>query len=1100
METTLPSAADLLDRADAAPAGATRRACFELGRAHRDDPALPGLLADLTASGLYGAHASLMIAQAADATDHLGALLDHADNGIAASAFTVAARFPALAPAIEAALPGQSKAVRLAAYGALRKHRNETLADSLLPVVRERFGPEEAAKLLSACSTETVAAELPSLAPHVTAWSTFAKHHHVEAFTAYAEASLAERSPAQWADWWRRHLDVLTTAFANAPLAWLDLLERFPAPGAADALIVRSLPVLLAAYEDRAWGLLADPKREKLLTTAVQTPPLLRRIAAEPADRIAALLRQSGVTHLMPLLLKRIAPSRRLEVVEAVRAAGVHIDDEAILALLPRTARAEVARRLLTERRVSGDAARRDRVRSHLPFNEVKDGFLAETRRSDVDLRARAYGDLVRAAALQHEPTAVTELLGLLDRVAKDQSKVHERIFPGLKEIRPQDWTPASLAALEAFSEACLASPSRSAGVVSAMLDLTGRLILAGLSTGRADLTDRGERLLDRLCTEAGRWELVNLLHRLPDRCTVDLVRRNASTFEAQADVDEYGTALTLASALDDAAALEPILLRAMRSKTASAVREAAEHLTRIKAGRSARLAELAAAFPSRPELFPALAVHRCDLLPAWFTAIGEATPTVLQQLLRPWNPALIAQWPPAVQAAYQATLRRIATDDRRKDHFRASAVKALTQVPGLPLESLAPFLEGENAQIRAVALAELHRVSPIAAAWEALPAHLDSGDAAVAAAVMERLAHRSRPEVIARSAAALLNSPKVGARKQAVRVLARHRVPGAADLLTSLWSDERLHTSVREAAAAVAAERLAEPWAQIIVEDTERFDPDVRAAVLTLGPDQVPAAFGTRYIDLLTEAASDDDPRLQVAGSDGLARWAGYAKEAADALVGFASDLDLDDVWAAAMNALCAIAAAGGDPESLLRAADLLANQADGQPNAEEDRDLPVRQRFERIVTCLAPDYDHLPLPPSLPAAIAERFPTDLGTRLLARTVDWSADTGALRVLIDRIQDPVEAKLIGDILDERLVYSVVPDPLPFVTALVDLDDPHAAVIAATVIDSAASESEWSAPWRTLLRRLRAHPATMVRTLAHATYTADEYAGATWHA
>ncbi|MFG3339944.1 hypothetical protein [Glycomyces sp. NPDC048151] len=1100
METQPPSAAALLARADAAPVGEHRHALFALGRAHRDDPALPGLLADLTATGLYGARTSLLIAQSADAHDHLRALLGHADAGIAASAFTLAARIPALAPAIETALPGQSKAVRLAAYGALRKHRNETLADRLLPAVRERFGPEEAAKLLSACSTGTVTAELPGLAPHVTAWSTFAKHHHVEAFTAYAAAALAERSPAQWGDWWRRHADVLTAAFANAPLDWLDLLERFPAPAALDRILVKALPVLLRADPDRTWTLLADPRREKLLTAAVQTPSLLRRIAAEPPARIAALLKQSGSTHYLPVLLRRTAPSRRPELVEAVRATGLHVDDETVLALLPRTARVETARALLTERRVAGDAARRDRVRSHLPFDEVRDGFLAEARRSDVDLRTKAYGDLVRAAALDHDPAAVADLLGLIGRAAKDQTKVHERIFQGLKEIRTHDWNPESLASLEAFTEACLASPSRSAGTVSAVLALTGRLHLAGLSTARTDLTGSGERLLDRLSTEAGRWELTNLLHRLPKRCTTDLARRLAPALEAQADVNEFGTALTIADALDDARALEPILLRAMRSKSASVVHDAAVTLTGIAPGRSERLARLAAAFPSRPELFPALAVHRWDLLPAWLTAIGEPTPTVLQHLLTARNPALLGQWPPAVQAAYQETLLHIAADDRRKNHLRASALKALAQVPGLPLDALAPFLSGDNAQLRSVALAELHRVSPVEAAWQALPAHLDSDDAAVAAAVMERLAHRSRPEAIAASAARLLHAPKVGARKQAVRVLARYRVPGAAELLTDLWADERLHPSVREAAAAVAAERLAEPWAQALVEDTGRFGPDVRAAVLALAPEQVPAAFSTRYIALLTDAASDDDPRLQVAGSDGLARWAGYAEEAADALVDFASDLDLDDVWAAAMNALCAIAAAGGDPGPLLRAADLLADRSEDQPNAEEDRDLPVRQRFERIASCLAPDYEYLPLPPGLAEAVAERFPADLGTRLLARTVDWNADADALRALVARIQDPVEAKLIGDALDERLLYSTVPDQLRFVTALVDLDDLHAAVIAATVIESAASESEWSEPWRILLRRLRAHPSTMVRIIAHTAYTADEYAGATWRA
>lgn len=1102
METPapLPSAAALIARADTMSVGRCRTVLFEFGREHRHHPGLPGLLADLTAHSSFGARSSLTIAESAGAAGHLAALLDHADASIATAAFIVAAKLPALAPAIETALPSQSKAVRHTAYGALRKHRNEALADRLLPAVQERHGREEAARLLSACSNDRIATELPVLAAHVTAWSTFARPHCIEAFTAYAADALAAGSPAQWDPWWRRHFDVLSAALENAPMAWLGLLERHPAPAVTDRIVLKSMPGLLAADADRTWAYVLDPRREQLLASVLERRSLLRRIAVEHPERIPALLRQGGSATALPLLLRHTAPSRRIEVLDAVRAAGVHIDDEPILALLPHAARTDAARRLLTERRVSGDPARRDAVRTHLPFDEIRDELLEATRRSDVDARARAYGHLIHAAALRHDPATVTDLFTFLDRAGKDQGVVHDRIFAGLKKIRPQDWTPDSLASLEAFTETCMTSPARSSNSVFKILELNGHLILAGLGAKRPALVAHGERRIDRVCTEMQAWAFGTLLPRLPRRIVVGIVRRVAPVLAARAEIDDYAATIVLARSLgrrlSEAPELEPVLRGGLRSKTASTVACCVGLLSRIEPGRYDRLAELVAVSPSRPELFEPLAVYRCDLLPAWFEAIGEPTPLALRQVLRRWSPALLGHWPPAVHAAYQGVLQGIATDVRRKDHSRVDALRVLTQVPDLPFEALAPFLNGEDRQLRAVAVSALHHIAPVEAAWEALPAFLDGDDAALAAAEMERLAHRSRPEAIAASAARLLNSPKVSARKQAVRVLARYRVPGAADLLTDLWADPNLHPSVREAAAAVAAERLGEPWAQTLVEDTERFGPDVRAVVLALAPHQVPASFSTRYIDLLTAAAADDDPRVQVAGSDGLARWAGYAKEAADALVDLATDLDSGDVWAAAMNALCTIAAAGGDAAPLLRTIDLLDQQSDDQPNAEEDRDLPVRQRFERIVTCLAPQYGHLALPPGLVEAVAAGLPADLGTRLLARTVDWNCGPDVLRALAARIQDPVEARLIGDAIDDRLLYDTVPDLLPFVTALVDLDDPHAAVIAATVIESAASESEWEDPWRDLLRRLRAHPSTMVRTLAFGVYTSEEYLGA----
>ncbi|MEV3934813.1 hypothetical protein AB0K52_02360 [Glycomyces sp. NPDC049804] len=1006
-------------------------------------------------------------------------------------------------PTPDESLPDQSKADRLAGYRALRKHRDEALADRLLPVVAERHGPEEAAKLLAACSAPVIAAGLPALAPHVASWAAFARHH-TEVFTAYASAALGDRTPAQRADWWHRHRSGLSAALAAAPLAWLDLLEHHPAPAATDHIVLTAMPALLAADRERAWNHLVDPQRERLLNEAMRRPSLLRRLAAEAPARTAALIRRSGNATALAAVLRSTAPSQRTTVLEAVRAAGAHLDDESLLDLLPRDARTEAARRLLTDRRIAGDPARRLAITANLPFDEIRDDLLAATRRSDADSRARAYGALVHAAALRRDPAAVTGLFALLDRAATDQGSIHDRILLGLKAIRPQDWTEESLAAFESFAEACLTSPARSAGTVAKIIDMVGRLILAGCSAHRPELVASGERLLDGLSTEADRWSLIALLHRLPRRIVLAHARRVAPVLDAMADVDGYRTALAIASALGrrlgDAPELEPVLHRALDSKTASVVQEAVSHLAAIRPGRRERLAALAAAHPSRPELFPALAVHRPDLLQAWFTAIGEPTPAALQQLCRRWSPAVLAAWPPAARSAYLALLLRIAGDDRRQDHARVDAVRVLAQLPHLPLEALAPFLNGASARLRAVAVSELHRVSPVDDAWAALTAHLDSTDAAVAAAVMERLAHASRPEVIAASAARLLNSPKVTVRKQAVRVLARYRVPGAAGLLSDLWSDADLHPSVREAVAAVAAERLAEPWAQALVADSGRFGPDVGAVVLALTPEQVPVPFRTSYIDLLAGAAADDDPRLQVAGSNGLARWAGYAAEAADALVGLAADLDSGDVWAAAMNALCAIAAAGGDPEPLLRTADLLNARAEDQPNAEEDRDLPVRQRLERIVTCLAPRHEDRPIPGPLVEAVVPRLPAGLGTRLLANTIDWNAAPGTLRAFADRIQDPVEAKLIGDAIDERMLYDNEPDTLPFTTALIDLDDPHAAIIAASIIQSGAAESEWSAPWRDLLRRLRAHPSAMVRGLALCVYTADEYIGASWHA
>ncbi|MET8997111.1 hypothetical protein [Amycolatopsis sp. NPDC004169] len=53
-----------------------------------------------------------------------------------------------------------------------------------------------------------------------------------------------------------------------------------------------------------------------------------------------------------------------------------------------------------------------------------------------------------------------------------------------------------------------------------------------------------------------------------------------------------------------------------------------------------------------------------------------------------------------------------------------------------------------------------------------------------------------------------MLAGKKVTSRKEAIRLLAEHRVPGAADELAALWADLQLHRDLRRAIVS-AAHRL---------------------------------------------------------------------------------------------------------------------------------------------------------------------------------------------------------------------------------------------------------------------------------------------------
>jgi hypothetical protein len=70
-----------------------------------------------------------------------------------------------------------------------------------------------------------------------------------------------------------------------------------------------------------------------------------------------------------------------------------------------------------------------------------------------------------------------------------------------------------------------------------------------------------------------------------------------------------------------------------------------------------------------------------------------------------------------------------------------------------------------------------------------------------------------------------------------------------------------------------------------------------------------------------------------------------------------------------------------------------------------------------------------------------------------------------------------------------------VPDPadvLPHATAAAERDDLAAGAAAVALTRACGPRAGWSAPWRGLLRRLRAHPHPDVAYLARRVHTSTE--------
>jgi len=1070
------------------PVGERKRFLAAYARERAGD-GLGAELVELVGHGTFAAELSVFLARVAGNREHIASLLSHEDCDVAATAVKAAAALGGLDDALERAVLEGALHLRLAAYRALRAWRREDLADRLLPQVRERFGEREAARLLTACGKAACAAALPELAYAFTAWSTLARRRPL-LFAEYAEQSLAGLPHSQWAQWWSHHRGGVTAAVEAAPGPWLPLFERFWVEDLSP-VVAESLPRLARADAEATWRFVLDPARASLIRASYYHRRVLRRLAEQDTATIAAfLLAGPGRDHAQARLLPMLAPSRR----EAVLTACGDEPRSPLLrrhaALLPKRLRRRAAREQLSHRKVADDRALREDLRSLLPFREVHRELLAATGRSSTLERSAAYERLIRCAGLDG-PKAVTTMLGATDRLAREQDPVHVAALGALAKVPAHRWQEAHLPRLGELIDAVLGSPWRSSQTNHGLLRLASRMLLLGMSHRRPAFTEFGYGQLERVAAESGSRDIAAAVRPLPTGAVVELCRRLAPVMAGQAEVGRFKLPLVFAEALGRRAGEVPELLallrEASRSADADAARRAASRLVAADGKAAAELVEADPAMAAVPPVFALLTRERVDALARWLAAPGEGT----AMLLRPLSRSITRRWPPAVREAYLDALASLARDGRRSGRERAMAVRAMSRVAGLRVEDLEGLPVDADRALAASVIAATDAARPFERAWDLLMEHAAGPKAPVAGIGLARLARRMRPDFLGERVASMLDAGKLATRKQGVRLMLEYRLPQAEEAVERMWGEEALPEGVREAIVAGLVGHLDRPWARRIVADSPRFGADVAAPALAPAPLAVAPRHRSGYAELLAHAADSGDERLMEAALLVAGRWAPYAVKVRDALVDLASDLDATAHWSAGLGALCDLAVGGGDWDPLLEAVRRLRSGERVEPNATAERDSPVRQRLERLVSLLTSAL-HRGAVEGVPALLVDRLPVDLGTRLLFATVPWEADSTTLRRLASRIGDPVEAFELARELEQRLYADRLPGLLPFFERLASSGVPNACVLAAAAIRMPGSRAGWTPEWRELLRRLRDYPASEVSRLACGVYTSAE--------
>ena len=445
-------------------------------------------------------------------------------------------------------------------------------------------------------------------------------------------------------------------------------------------------------------------------------------------------------------------------------------------------------------------------------------------------------------------------------------------------------------------------------------------------------------------------------------------------------------------------------------------------------------------------------------------------------------------RWLPRQVAAYAALLTKIATTTRLPAWERASATRSLARTVGdaTLVRSLSTDAEVSVAE---AAVAGLAHVEDPTSVLPDLVRLADTDRARVAVPAITRAVRFLRPDDVPAVVRSLLASPKVTTRKEAVRLLAGHRVPGAARLLLDTWSVPDQHRDVRRTVAAAARFHLdaADAW-QVL--DHAVDDPEVATAVLGLPAMSVARSHRPAYAALVQRVAESDDPDTARLGLDALPHWLAWRPGAVDLLVELVTDLDRTGVWDRALTALVRGCTLTGAAAPLVAVAQSLV-AADDDSRDGPHRDRPARWRLADLVHQLHQEAIgglNRPLATELGESLATTRP-DLAIRLLAVGIDLADDTTA-DLMLERICGLATRTSLATVAHRAVRHQVareahrLPGRAEELVGRLPIDDFAHAAVALAVATAAGEVHGWSAPLQALVRALREHPDPDVRSAA----------------
>lgn len=1124
----IPGKNELLKELDVLSHKERNRRMASLGREGIGNPGLKNLLDELERGDNYEQRLALMAAATSRDAVRIRAALRSPSvmlrNLAVYSYFHVIEDYEHLTAEIYS-LPLDTRRRLLAKLGKCGK---QELADRLFPLILKSFGSGEAARMLWACSSETVTQNLPAVGSSLYNWGRMAKAH-CDAVLTYIRNTLAEAPVRERMGIWNRfHFAVLALAEKH-PGDIIRMAQDYYPSDSLPACLETSLGVLTRKEPGMVYSLITRPAYMSGIRGASGSPfgiskslprPFLKEVRHLGTDQIASLAKELAASPIaLRDLLESLKPSVRGVVFDR---ACENLDMEALewplelLEILPSAIRRREAQRM---RLLRSSAQSHERMLELLAMCDIDDArpeLCREAESPDAEKRAKALCLLIKSTALDRK--GVGETLRFLERIKNDQDPVRLAVFQSLAKVPPMLFEVAHLGSLGNLTEAVFQARDTSPVTRNEVRNLAARLLTENAAEPEHPLFTFSIELLRKLTQQAGTPGFFPALwHNLPRQAEHKIVEALTPLIQTENKAESYALVTGLARALGKRAwnvkPLQKMLEPVIQGKPDHIALTAMDLWLDCPVTRDERVRTLVARDKSSiVNRFVLHHIHtrRQELLDGYLSGRPVRGKFLTGQTIYLLPVAReFYRWLPRQEEACRKILRSLISDKKRTTWERVDCARRIARMASSSIEDFRDYLKDEDVNIVEASLGAISRLDDPGKSLPILFDNLDSDRARVAMYAIPRCLRSCAPEKAREMVLGLLTRQKlkVTVHKELVRILGAYRLDGDCSLLQAEWKKAGVYRDVRIAVVWGARMLLEAEKAWEILEEASSDDvPELAQSLL----DQTPVGLlpwqRARYGHLLVKVASHNDKEVRKSAFSRLGSWTpGLEAVIASAARERILDIENGSEWREALSALlesCRDGKAGAIAIEMMRS--LAGVPVSQQPGAGLQRDLPYRQRLHTAVESFAglPWENRMrikPLLQDMAAALSDPALWPLSAMLQVAAIPWD-DPGKLAETLKKLTAGMGGNhfFLGAFLS-HVAAGVRDGAVPWsregmifvISSLLSTSEANEH-LALVLLKELGVRLRWDDESLKLLKRLRSSCYTTVKAAASGTWTCAE--------